>query len=213
MRTKGNYYCNISTFICISLFLFGCSSERTPNVENFRNALNKKLHQHRHKICFSDENFHFPIVVSKKEKSGPAIIAKLDAMSAAGLLHRKKTVKQLKNRKRRGIKMEIAFEYRLAGSAYTASKRIRKNKRWIRKFCYANLHAKKIVSFSPPKKSNHKTTTQIVYTQTLTKVSKWANNEKFIHLFPQLRKNIALIKQPTKQKATLQLGKKRWVFK
>jgi len=212
MINKNCYFLKIVSIISFTLILQACSSERTANIENFRKALNSKFHQKQQKICFSDEGFHFPIAISNKEKSARSLIAKLDALSAAGLVNRKKTLKQLK-RDRRGINMGIAFNYRLTGSGYEASKRIRNTKKkWIRKFCYANSHAKKIISFSKPKKAEKQTTTEVVYTLTLTKVSKWAQGKKFLKQFPQVKKQIDLIEQPTEHKATLRLGKERWIL-
>ncbi len=198
-------------FVVMASLLQACSSERTANVENFRNALNHKFHLKKQKICFSDSGFRFPVAISNKEKSTTDLVAKLNALTSAGLVHRKKIIKQLK-RNRRGINMGFAFNYRLTGSGYEASKRIRTNKKWVRKFCYANSHANKIISFSQPKTLKNRTTTQVVYSLTLTKVAKWARRKKFLNQFPQVKKHIDLITQPTQHKATLQLGKKRWVI-
>ncbi len=213
MNKINSYFLKTTLIISVALLLQACSSERTANIENFRKALNNKFHLKKQKICFSDEKFHFPLAISNKEKSSHALIAKLDALSVAGLLNRKKTLKQLK-RDRRGINMGIAYNYRLTGSGYEASKRFRNsNKKWIRKFCYANSHAKKIISFSKPAKIKNQTTTEVVYTLTLTKVSKWAQRKKFLKQFPQVRKQMDLIEKPTEQKATLRLGKERWILK
>ncbi|VAW81632.1 hypothetical protein MNBD_GAMMA12-709 [hydrothermal vent metagenome] len=214
---KRNHYFTLNCltkmtiFIVMTLLLYACSSERTANIENFRNALNQKFHLKKQKMCFSDIGFRFPVAISNKEKSTSQLMAKLNALTSAGLVHRKKIIKQLK-RNRRGINMGFAFNYRLTGSGYEASKRVRTNKKWVRKFCYANSHANKIISFSQPKTLKNKTTTQVVYSLTLTKVAKWARGKKFLTQFPQVKKHIDLITQPVQHKATLQLGKERWII-
>jgi len=192
--------------------LASCSSERTANLENLRNALNKHYHHKQQRLCFSDSDFKFPRTISKKEKAGPTLIAKLNALHAAGLVSRRQTIKRLQG-PGLGLKMEKASEYHLTGKGFASSKKIRVNKKWVRKFCYASPHAKEIVSFSKPETNKKNATTKVVYMLSLTKVSDWAQRKKLLLQFPKVKKQIELLKNPQRTQTVLHLGKERWLIK
>ena len=80
---------SVSLIFLAVLLLSSCSSELTPNIENFSRAINTELH--KNEICFEDPDFVFPRTVLSGNKPGEKLIAKFDALHAAKLISRVKS--------------------------------------------------------------------------------------------------------------------------
>jgi len=215
MTIKIKKLCYTATTISLILFLLllitSCASDTDINKENFTKAIN--AHLHKQKLCFKDKVFKFPKVVSEKDKLGKDLLNKYDALHAAGLVSRKKTVKKI-DHSDLSMTMEKAVRYELTTRGFKYAKTIReKNKKKYLQFCFARSHAASIKEFTPPKKAKGKTTTTVTFQYSLTKVAKWARKKKLLDTFPQVKQEIDTLTNPIEKKATLLLTKDKWVYK
>lgn len=197
-------------FICISL-LTACSSEKDPTEANFVKAVNKVLHQES--ICFADKALMFPNTLSSAGKSKADLIAKYDALYASGLVSR--TLKSMKiDRPDKKIDMEKAWHYDLTGTGYQASKVLKDeaNKPY-RRFCFAKAHAVGVKNSTPPEKVGDQTIARVTYLYSITQVSEWAQQEKLLAQYPDVKSAIDTLSKPVEKEAILILDKKGWIYK
>ncbi len=194
------------------MLLTACSSELTPNIENFSRAINTELH--KDEICFADPDFIFPRTVLSGNKSGEKLIAKLDALHAAKLISRVKSKKKADDGKEIAIKYVNAFSYELTGSGYKFSRKVgKKGKKALLKFCFAKAHAASIEKFSKPEKTSQQMVSNVTFKYSITKVASWAREKKLLDQFPDVQKSIDTLQTPLTKQATVILTKKRWVYK
>jgi hypothetical protein len=175
------------------VILTACNNAKTPNSNNFTNAINQYLAKHG-EVCTAIGR-KFPIDVLRSERSEQfGIGPKLGALEQAGLVHSSDTtavVHGILDPLRGSTPPQPVKRYELTSDGRKYFQQIPGTLGQDGGFCYGQKSVDAIVKWTEPVNEGTSSETEVTYTYKIPDIASWAQRTDVQQAFPDIRAIIA----------------------
>jgi hypothetical protein len=185
---RGIIHLTIAGFVILA----ACHSPKTPNKENFANAINQYLAKHG-QVC-TVIGRQFPVDLPRSEKNEQfGIGAKLAALERAGLLHSNDTtavVHGMLDPLRGSTLPQPVKRYELTADGERYFQQILGTLVQSTGFCFGQKSVDAIVKWTEPVNEGTSSGIEVTYTYKISDIAPWAQRTDVQQAFADIRTNV-----------------------